>query len=253
MTRASGTTRGSAVSRPGTSFHSDTSRAPSARPSSVAVRSEPPRPSVATARSSVDAAAVVLDARAADEPGDDRDLARRDQRLQPLARRQVGQRQVRRRAAERSVGEHHLGRVDVAGGVPAARSAAAKMCADSRSPRLTTKSRVRAVSSLSAARLCSSAASSSKERSISAAASSPAPFAPRAVSASGFAVAFAQRRRPRRHPLPSPARRASLAPAAVGDARGRRHHHRLRSRPPLTIVTACRNAAPSDSDAPPNL
>ena len=40
--------RGSAVNRPGTSFHSDTSRAPSTRASSVAVRSEPPRPSVAT-------------------------------------------------------------------------------------------------------------------------------------------------------------------------------------------------------------
>ena len=48
MTRASGTTRGSAVSRPGTSFQSDTRVAPSARARSVAVRSEPPRPSVAT-------------------------------------------------------------------------------------------------------------------------------------------------------------------------------------------------------------
>ncbi len=40
--------RGSAVSRPGTSFQSDTSRAPSTRARSVAVRSEPPRPRVAT-------------------------------------------------------------------------------------------------------------------------------------------------------------------------------------------------------------
>src|SRR2546421_3928953 len=46
MTRASGTMRGSAVSTPGTSFQRETSRAPSARASSVAVRSEPPRPSV---------------------------------------------------------------------------------------------------------------------------------------------------------------------------------------------------------------
>ena len=52
---------------------------------------------------------------AADEPGNDRNLAGRDQRLQPLARRQVGQRQVGRRAAERAFGEHDLGRVDVDG------------------------------------------------------------------------------------------------------------------------------------------
>ena len=38
--------RGSAVRMPGTSFHSTTRAAPSARASSVAVRSEPPRPSV---------------------------------------------------------------------------------------------------------------------------------------------------------------------------------------------------------------
>ena len=52
--------------------------------------------------------------------------------------------------------------------VPAAVSAAANICADSRSPRLTTKSRVRGVSSFSAARLASRLASSSSERSISA-------------------------------------------------------------------------------------
>ena len=54
MTRASGTTRGSAVSRPGTSFQSETRFAPSARPSRVAVRSEPPRPSVASSPSGVE-------------------------------------------------------------------------------------------------------------------------------------------------------------------------------------------------------
>ncbi len=53
MTRASGTTRGSAVSSPGTSFQSETREAPSPRASSVAVRSEPPRPSVATSPSGV--------------------------------------------------------------------------------------------------------------------------------------------------------------------------------------------------------
>ncbi len=46
MSRASVTRRGSAVRIPGTSFHSTTRRAPSARESSVAVRSVPPRPSV---------------------------------------------------------------------------------------------------------------------------------------------------------------------------------------------------------------
>ena len=154
MTRASGTTRGSAVSRPGTSFHSDTSRAPSARPSSVAVRSEPPRPSVATARSPVAAPRVVLDVGAADETGHDRHLAGGDQRLQLLARRRVGEREVRRRAAERSVGERRSrSRRRTRTACPAAASAAANICADSRSPRLTTKSRVRGVSSFSAARL----------------------------------------------------------------------------------------------------
>ena len=53
---------------------------------------------------------------------------------------------------------------------PAAASPAANTCADSRSPRLTTKSRVRGVSSLSATRLLSRLPSSSNERSISAAA-----------------------------------------------------------------------------------
>ena len=66
MTRASGTTRGSAVSSPGTSFQSETRAAPSARASSVAVRSEPPRPRVATSPSGV----------APMKPGHDRDDAR---------------------------------------------------------------------------------------------------------------------------------------------------------------------------------
>ena len=48
MSRASVTRRGSAVRIPGTSFHSTTRRAPSARERSVAVRSDPPRPSVVT-------------------------------------------------------------------------------------------------------------------------------------------------------------------------------------------------------------
>src|SRR5436190_6811918 len=48
MTRASGTTRGSAVRNPGTSFHRTTECAARDRPRRVAVRSEPPRPSVTT-------------------------------------------------------------------------------------------------------------------------------------------------------------------------------------------------------------
>jgi hypothetical protein len=47
MSRASATMRGAAVRIPGTSFQSTTRGAPRARPSSVAVRSDPPRPSVA--------------------------------------------------------------------------------------------------------------------------------------------------------------------------------------------------------------
>ena len=46
--RASGTARGSAVRMPATSFQRTTRMAPSARASSVAVRSVPPRPSVVT-------------------------------------------------------------------------------------------------------------------------------------------------------------------------------------------------------------
>ena len=45
--------RGSAVSRPGTSFQSETREAPSARATSVAERSVPPRPSVAISPSGV--------------------------------------------------------------------------------------------------------------------------------------------------------------------------------------------------------
>lgn len=48
MRRASGTWRGSAVRMPGTSFQSTARFALSARAMSVAVRSEPPRPRVAT-------------------------------------------------------------------------------------------------------------------------------------------------------------------------------------------------------------
>ncbi len=48
MRRVSGTSFGSDVRMPGTSFQSVTIGALKARPSSVAVRSEPPRPSVAT-------------------------------------------------------------------------------------------------------------------------------------------------------------------------------------------------------------
>src|ERR1700693_6403025 len=48
MTRASFTTRGSAVRIPGTSFQRKTARAERARARSAAVRSDPPRPRVAT-------------------------------------------------------------------------------------------------------------------------------------------------------------------------------------------------------------
>ena len=79
MSRASGTRRGSAVRMPGTSFHSTTRRAPSARARSVAVRSEPPRPSVVTLPSG----------RPADEAGHDRRSCRRvEQRPQHAASRQ---------------------------------------------------------------------------------------------------------------------------------------------------------------------
>ena len=113
MTRASGTTRGSAVSRPGTSFHSDTV-ARAQRPAEQRRR----QVGAAAAQRGHRAllghpAAVVLDARAADEAGDDRDLAGRDQRLQLLAHGEIGEREVGRRAAERSLGEHDLRRVDV--------------------------------------------------------------------------------------------------------------------------------------------
>ena len=60
-------------------------------------------------------------------------------------------------AAERAVGEDDLGRVDVARAHAGRGSAAANTRAESRSPRLTMKSRVRGVSSLSTVRLESSA------------------------------------------------------------------------------------------------
>ena len=53
MSRASGTIRGSAVRIPGTSFHKTACFAPSTRASSVAVKSDPPRPIVVTDPSGV--------------------------------------------------------------------------------------------------------------------------------------------------------------------------------------------------------
>ena len=259
MTRASGTTRGSAVSRPGTSFHSETCARRSARPSSVAVRSEPPRPERrhrAAPRWPRRCRPRCL--RAADEARHDRHVPAGEQRPQALARRQVGQHQVGRGAAERPVGEDDLDRVDVARRRARRRARpAANICADSRSPRPTTKSLVRGVSSLSTTRLRSSAASSSNERSISAAAAlAGAALAPPAAALSDVAVARAQRL--------DVVARASVRPFAgggarrqpqqhVGHARGRRHHHHARPGRPLDDRAACRYAAASASDAPPNL
>ena len=104
---------------------------------------------------------------------------------------------------------------------PAAVSPAANTCADSRSPRLTTKSRVRGVSSLSATRLLSRLPSSSNERSISAAAALPRTPC-RRPPGQDVAVARAQRRdvdrqarrarRDRRRPRGSPAPAAHRSP-----------------------------------------
>ena len=110
ITRASGTTRGSAVSRPGTSFHSVTRLAPSARPSRVAVRSVPPRPSVTSDGGSSASARPVRDPGSPGTTGID---PGRQQRAQPLAGGGVGRLQVGRRAAEGPAGDHHLERVDV--------------------------------------------------------------------------------------------------------------------------------------------
>ena len=90
---------------PGTSFHSTTRRAPSARASSVAVRSDPPRPSV------VDAAV----GRAADEAGHHRRSCRAaSSGPQPRrARQAAGLGEVRRGAAVVAVGGDDLRGVDV--------------------------------------------------------------------------------------------------------------------------------------------
>ena len=103
MTRASGTTRGSAVRSPGTSFQSETREAPSPRASSVAVRSEPPRPE----------RGHLAVGRGADEAGHDRDDAAREQRQQRALDAPIGAGEVRRRLAERAVGVDEVDGIDV--------------------------------------------------------------------------------------------------------------------------------------------
>ena len=120
---------------PGTSFHSTTARAPSARASSVAVRSD------AAAAERRDAAV----GRAADEAGHDRRSCRRRAAAAARRRAQAGRvREVGRGAAVLAVGRDDLDGVDVRR-APAARasSAAASICADMRSPRDTSMSLAR--------------------------------------------------------------------------------------------------------------
>jgi hypothetical protein len=142
--------------------------APSARPSSVAVRSEPPRPSVATARSPVGAPLSSSMLALPMKPGTTGTLPAATSASSCLR----AAASVAARLGDAPPNGPSVKTISVAStyadGVPAAARAAAKMCADRRSPRLTTKSRVRGVSSFSAARLVSTLASSSIDRSISA-------------------------------------------------------------------------------------
>ena len=110
MSLASGTSRGSAVRMPGTSFHRTTRRAPRGGASIVAVRSEPPRPSV------IDAAVGGR----ADEAGHDRGDPRREQRPEAAARPPASFREVRRRAPVLAVGHDDVRGVDVHGLAPGA-------------------------------------------------------------------------------------------------------------------------------------
>ena len=163
-----------------------------------------------------------------------------------------------RRAAERPVGERRP---------PGRRrrprragrgQAAAKIWADSRSPRLTTKSRVRARQLLEHGQARQQRAPA-RRASASISAATPAAALP-SPATGGVArmplVACAQRLRRRgrscRRSRPRGARRQPQQ--QVGDAGGRRHDHdQARRAGPCTMATACRYAAPSASDAPPNL
>ena len=103
------------MSSPGTSFQSETRAAPSPRASSVAVRSEPPRPRVATSPSGV----------APMKPGTTGTTPRARSGAEEPLDRAIGAGQIRRRLAEGAVGMDDLERIHVPGRVPRASSAAA--------------------------------------------------------------------------------------------------------------------------------
>ena len=125
MTRASGTTRGSAVSSPGTSFQSETR-------DGAERAGEQGGGEVGAAAAERRHLAV---GRGADEAGDDRDDAAGEQRREGALGAAVGAREVGRGLAERAVGVDEVEGIHILCLRPVASSAAATRRALSRSPR----------------------------------------------------------------------------------------------------------------------
>ena len=103
MTRASGTTRGIGGQQPGTSFQSETRARRARAPSSVAVRSVPPRPSVATSPSGA----------APMKPGTTGMIPRASSGASARATRAVGARESGAAWPNAAVGVDEVERVDV--------------------------------------------------------------------------------------------------------------------------------------------
>ena len=248
MTRASGTTRGSAVSKPGTSFHRHTRLAPRARPINVAVRSVPPRPRVATA-----GAAAPSSRRAPRNPGTiGTTPAASSGRSRRRARASVCSRLGAAPPKGPSVATTSRASTTSAAR-PCSRRTAQNMGADSRSPRDTTRSLVRGVSSRSTTRPLARSSSSRSEASIWAVTSSRSlarsPSAPTMalyLSRSALTAALIFASSPWRA-LSATSSSRSVTPDGAEQTTTTGEAQRF------TISAALRNADASPSDAPPNL
>ena len=238
MTRAPGTSRGSAVRMPVTSFQSTTSAADSERARSVAVRSVPPRPSVATDPSGAapkNPGTTGVTPRASSGPSTRR------------AARRVWSRSGDALPCRPSVTTISMGSTRRARGTTAASSAL-----ESRSPRLTSRSDARADSSPSAATArqtsrysradASSAASSRRRAGAGSRQASMTARCRRSSAAATCAPASASPSADRRAPSSS----RSVTPASADATSTRRPWC------PATSAAARRRPAASASEAPPN-
>ena len=232
------------MSSPGTSFHSDTARALSARASSVAERSEPPRPSVVTAPSGDtprNPGTIAISPRASSG------------RITARAARSVPARSGVALPNESSVWITRVASM-YRPFTRAARSAAATSVALSRSPRATMRSVVRGVSSRTASSPRTSVSSSRNDSSI-ARTTSACCFAPRNTARATSTWRARSRADSRSPPATSPITARFATPSsesvtpAIADSTTTVGSPRWRT----INATACRTAVALASEAPPNL